>query len=151
MGQIPAAGGFGIGQPPTQLALQGSGAIFLADAIDPVTGDYLSILRGMDPVDAAAVEAVRVRRGSGSAVQDDGHKLHEIEKIDERLTFLATSEVKFAWRRLIQEKRIRVRSITIDDDGDTGALLSVQFDNLFSGRANQTIPIPVTELVGGGS
>jgi hypothetical protein len=147
MPSIPAAGGFGIGLPPDPLTLQGAGAVFLGDAIDPQTGEYLSILKGWDPVDAAAVEALRVRRASGSAVTDDGNKLHEIEVIDERLEFLATSEVKYAWRRLIEAKLIRLASVKLQDDGDVGALLTVKYNNLFSGKS-QTIPLPIEDRFG---
>lgn len=144
MAQIPPAGGFPLGDLPADSEL-GAPALFLADAIDPRTGDYLSIQRGVDPVEAVAVAALQIRRDSGSAVRGIGSKLHEIEFVDDRLEFLVRSEVEFAWRRLIDTQQIRLDQLTIAAAGD-GAEVRIHFTNLVSGKAG-TLPLPLLTLL----
>ena len=123
----------------------GGPALFLADAINPTTGDYLSIQRGVDPVEAAALEALRVRRASGSAVLQDGSGLHEIRQIDDRTPFLVRSEVEYAWRRLIEARQIRLDGVDVVASGDT-VNASIRFTNLVSGKAG-ALPLPLLTLL----
>jgi hypothetical protein len=123
----------------------GGPALFLADAIDPTTGDYLSIQRGIDPVEAAAIEALRVRRASGSAVLQDGSGLHEIQRIDDRTPFLVRSEIEYAWRRLIEARQIRLDGVDVVTSGDA-VNASIRFTNLVSGRAGM-LPLPLLTLL----
>ena len=145
MAVIPPAGGFPVGDPPTEQPALGSPALFLADAIDPSTGDYRSIQRGVDPIEAQAVEALMVRRASGSAVRDDGHKLHEIAFIDDRTAFLIRSEIEYAWRRLIEARQIRLDKLEVQTEGDAANVV-IHFTNLVSGRSG-TMPLPLLALL----
>lgn len=126
-------------------SLLGDPAVFLADAIDPATGDYLSIQRGVDPIEAQALDALLIRRRSGSAVQADGNGLHEIRRIDERTPLLVRSEVEHAWRRLIEARQIRVDRIDATAQGDT-VNVSIAFTNLVSGKAG-SMPLPLLTLL----
>ena len=53
----------------------------LADAIDPETGEYLSLTRGFDPTDAAVLTALRTIRATGSAVENVGHRFVDMELV----------------------------------------------------------------------
>jgi hypothetical protein len=54
----------------------------LADLIDPLTGEYDSVLRSANLADAMVIEAVRIERGSGAAVRDLGNRFAEITHVD---------------------------------------------------------------------
>ena len=115
--------------------------IFLADKIDPATGEYLSIASGVDPVDAAAIEALRVRFRSGSAVRDDGNRLHERDQSVDATETLLASEVAWAWRRLIAERHIELLSVSAVVEND-GATLHVRYRNLATG-AEEPLRVPL--------
>jgi hypothetical protein len=53
----------------------------LADYIDPGTKEYLSLTRGMDPIDAQALIALSYIRAAGPATEQDGNKLRDIKKM----------------------------------------------------------------------
>lgn len=147
MTAFPPAGGFPVGDPPTpDFAELGAPALFLADAIAPDTGEYRSIQRGVDPTEAAAVELLRVRRKSGSAVQDQGQRFDQIQFVDDQLAFLVRSEVEYAWRNLIATRQIRVDELTIEGEGDT-ANVRILFTNLVSGKDNQGLTVPLLALL----
>ena len=129
MAVFPPAGGFPVGDPPVEQPDLGGSALFLADAIDPATGDYLSIQRGVDPIEAQALDALMVCRGSGSAVRAEGHKLHEIAFVNERTAFLVRAEIEYAWRRLIDARQIRIDGLDVATDGDA-ANATIRFTNL---------------------
>jgi hypothetical protein len=54
----------------------------LADLIDPLTGEYASLLTSANLADAMVIEAVRIERGSGAAVRDLGNRFAEITHVD---------------------------------------------------------------------
>lgn len=144
---IPPAGAFPVGEPITvPLPSKRSPAIFLADAIDPDTGEYRSILTGVDPVEGAALEALRVKRGSGSAVLDEGNKFHEITKIDEKLDGLLRSEIEFAWRHLIAARALRLEKVEILTE-DVAVYCEISFRNLYQERQAKPIRIPLLSLL----
>lgn len=144
---IPPAGAFPVGEPITvPLPKKRSPAVFLADAIDPETGDYRSILTGVDPVEGAALEALRVKRGSGSAVLDDGNKFHEITKIDEKLEGLLRSEIEYAWRHLIASRALRLEKVDIEQE-DVAVYCVISFRNLAQERAAKPIRLPLLALL----
>lgn len=82
----------------------------LADYIDPKTGDFASVLRGMHPVDSQVVTRVRTRRGSGASVRDVGNLFHTFELVDEH----APQQAKFEAQRMLDDLVVR-GDITIDD------------------------------------
>jgi hypothetical protein len=54
----------------------------LADLIDPLTGEYASLLMSANLADAMVIEAVRIQRGSGAAARDLGNRFGEITHVD---------------------------------------------------------------------
>lgn len=120
--------------------------VFLADAIDPSTGDYRSILRGVDPIEAAALEALLVRRKSGSAVREDGMSFADLKKIDDTFESTLRAEIQYAWRRLIDARQIELSSIEIETENDT-ATVRIHFVNLVQ-RQRGDLSIPLLKLQG---
>ena len=118
--------------PGVQTAGPGGPIAILADAIDFKTGEYLSISRGFDPVDAAVQVALRTVRGSGSAVEDVGQKFHEQSHVTAGLQTFFREEVAFALRHLVESKEIRLVSVVIPT-GDDWAEAQVKYQNLISG------------------
>ena len=103
----------------------------LADLIDPKTGDYRSILRGMHPVDSQVLTRVRTRRGTGASVRDIGNLFGTFELVDEH----APQQAKFEAQRMLDDLVVR-GDISIDDvradeltPGD-GVALILFFTNL---------------------
>lgn len=145
---FPPACGFPVGDPPTpEFSELGGPALFLADAIDPTTGEYRSIQRGVDPTEAAAIELLRVRRKSGSAVQDQGQRFDQIESVDDQLAFRIRSEIEYAWRNLISSGQIRIDELKIDGEGDT-ANVRILFTNLVTGKSNRPgLVVPLLALL----
>lgn len=75
---ISPASAFVITDYPVQLPP----AAILADAIDPATGDFASLVEGRGLADAMLIEALRIERGTGAAVRDVGHRFREITHVD---------------------------------------------------------------------
>jgi hypothetical protein len=103
----------------------------LADAIDPETGEYLSISRGCDPIDQQVLIAMTAERGSGSALENDGQKFGGIRKITETTEALIDGEARRALARLVDARDIRVRRVyaNAQPDNDWGEV-SVDYENL---------------------
>jgi hypothetical protein len=109
------------GQPPG----------ILADAIDPYTGEYLSILKGMDPIDAQVLDALTIKRGSGAAVRNDGQRFADIKKVDDAAATLIDGETRRALSRLVENQDIRVARVDpVADQNNDYADVVVQFKNL---------------------
>jgi hypothetical protein len=123
--------------------------IFLADAIDPSTGEYRSIARGVDPVEAAAIEALRRRRGTGSAIVDDGIKIDDLDLIDDAFVSTLRSEITYAWRRLTSAHQLEIVSIAINTNNDA-ASVDIRIRNLSqqAGGKNRTLSLPLLTLQG---
>ena len=65
--------------------------MWLADAIDPATGELASLRRGRHPVDAAVLWQFQVELGSGAALGQNGHRIRKIRKaVSRMLAALAT-------------------------------------------------------------
>ncbi len=93
--------------------------IILGDDIDPETGELRSILSGIHPVDSAVIVAVRTVRGSGAAVQDVGHRLGDIKKVDDSTAKAIEQEFRRALQPLVDTRDIRIDKIEIEADPDT--------------------------------
>lgn len=103
----------------------------LADAIDPKTGEYLSISKGMDPIDSQVIVALTVVRASGSAVTDDGQTFSEIRKIDGSTGTLIGSRAKLALKRLTENRDIGIQQLASQaNPDDESAALALQYKNL---------------------
>lgn len=107
----------------------------LADKINATTGALESLLTGNDPVDAAVIHIARTRRGSGAATADIGHRLHEIQKNDERAPDLARSYVREMFQEMTQDGRIEIHDIDTTQFGtlSDGLGIFMDYTNLRSG------------------
>lgn len=107
----------------------------LADKIDPLTGELLSIVVGEDPIDSAVRFQVRVRRGSGAAVLEDGQAFDAIRKNDLRAADALRAELKLVLRELVDRGDIEILTVGVqagEDQGDLGAVF-FQYRNLRTG------------------
>lgn len=146
---IPPAGvspaGFFV---PTDFAPEDEPVGILADAIDPDTGELMSILRGFDPTDAAAIHAMRVEEASGAAVEDTGHRFRTITHVGPRVEVAIAEEVRHALRRLTQTKQIRIERLEpLATPGQDYAEAIVVYKNLARDEQRK-LPLSGTQLLG---
>jgi hypothetical protein len=95
---------------------------FLADPIDPVTGEFLSIEQGFWPVDAQVVTAIRTQKGSGSAVADVGQNYRSAPLVDGQLENFFRQETVLALKHLTDSGDVVLNSIVVTGAGDTGTI-----------------------------
>lgn len=142
---IPPAGvspaGFFV--PVTHVAL-GEPVGILADPIDPKTGEYLSIERGFDPTDAAVLYALRVVRGSGSAVLETGQRFRDVTHVTDSTSSQLFQEVELALRHLVERGQIRLEQvISRAIPGEDFAEVAVFYTNLARGEQRAAVlPLP---------
>src|SRR4029079_12584815 len=106
---IPPAGVSPAGFFVPQIAVDPSApAGILADAIDPATGEYLSIRRGINPIDAQVLLALRVRRRSGACVMDDGQDFGTIQTLDDQAPALIEAKARLVLKRLVGNRDIAI-------------------------------------------
>lgn len=103
--------------------------MWLADAIDPATGEFTSLRRGRHPVDAAVLFQFQVALHSGSALGENGHRIGEIKKADDRAKTAMKQEAERIMKRFVDRGWIRNDGIEVDVSFDTG-LLSFSYFNL---------------------
>jgi hypothetical protein len=99
---------------------------WLADPIDPATGELLSIERGFYPTDSDVITALRTERASGSAVEDVGQQFRKAKRIDPQLPEFLRQETVLALKHLTESGDLRLDRIDPAGVGDT-ALLSIQY------------------------
>jgi hypothetical protein len=107
----------------------GAPAGILADAIDPATGEYLSIERGFDPTDAAVLTALTTKRGSGAAVTDVGQRYLDLQRVDSTAPQFILAETERALKRLIDSRQIALDRVT-PVLGDDWAEAQVVYQNV---------------------
>lgn len=83
----------------------------LADAIDPKTGELLSIVRGFEPTDAALLAALATKRGSGAAVETVGQRFADVRMIDPSTPGVIRSEVDTALAHLVKDKQVSLQRV----------------------------------------
>lgn len=118
----------------------------LADPVDPVTGELLSIERGFDPTDAAVITALRTVRGSGSAVEDVGHKFRDAKLITPQLESFFREEVRLALEHLTSTRQIELVRVDYVEAGDT-VEVQVHYWNVARNEARM-LPLALGQLVG---
>lgn len=100
-------------------AVQIAPAAILADSIDPITGDYTSLVQGRPLADAYAIEALRVQRGTGAAVRDQGNRYRELTHVDDEAIELVESMTREAFADAEQAGVARlVRVVAEADESD---------------------------------
>jgi hypothetical protein len=93
------------------------------------TFEYLSLRRGMHPIDEQVCIALTRVRASGAAVQNEGGRFLDIEKLDDRAKSRIVSEARIALKRLVTNRDIEIVSLSAEIDDDLATLL-VQYKNL---------------------
>jgi hypothetical protein len=83
----------------------------LADAVDPKSGELLSIVRGFEPTDAALFAALAIKRGSGAAVETVGQRFEDIRMIDPSTPGAVRSEVDTALAHLVADKQVTLQRV----------------------------------------
>ena len=99
-------------------------AAYVAEDIDPATGEVMSLTSGIDPTDASLITQARTVRASGAAVLEDGHQLDEIENNDDDAPARVTFELKRLLAPFVARREIVVLQLDVEagpQDGDTGA------------------------------
>ena len=104
--------------------------VILADAIDPLTGEFLSLERGLDPVDAAMAFTFSVERSSGAAVVGVGHRMRTLTHVEPGLGVLVESLAAEAARHLTDAGVARLIKVETEPVGDDGAAARVTFANI---------------------
>lgn len=105
----------------------------LADPIDPKTGEYLSIVKGFDPIDAQVLLALTVKRASGAAVLEDGQSYSEIKKIDDSATSLIESKTRTTLGRLTDRRDIAIDALEpLADPASQSGSVAFRYRNLRS-------------------
>jgi hypothetical protein len=117
---------------------------FLADAIDPSTGELLSLTSGADPTDAAVLVALRTVRGSGIAVTTTGQQFARAQLLTTDLRAFLLEEVAYALRHLVDAAQVRLEDVRIDT-GDDWAEAFVVYTNLAQ-RREVSVPIRAQSL-----
>lgn len=84
----------------------------LSDFIDPATNDFRSLFVSLDPIDLQVINALKIVRGSGPVVIEDGNNLESIKKITNTIRRDIESEIKIALARLIRNGDIRYKGIS---------------------------------------
>jgi hypothetical protein len=106
--------------------------VLLADDVDEKTGDWRSLFSRVHPVDAAIREAFRLERGTGAAVQNDGHKFRDIKKVGPDTSRQLEDEVRRILAPFVTRKDIEITTI-LSEAGvtsyDLGAVF-VEYTNL---------------------
>jgi hypothetical protein len=106
----------------------------LADAIDPVTGELLSLTRSYDPTDGALVTALRTVRGSGSAVREVGQRYQDIEFINDQTSLLLRQESARTLGLLTDSNQVSVLSVKDLELGPDGRNVEIRYKNLARDR-----------------
>jgi hypothetical protein len=88
--------------------------ILLAPNIDPTTNDFVSVFTGMDPVDAAVINAIKIVRNSGPAVTDVGNRLSDVRKITKSTVNELKAEIRSALDLLIRKRDINYLGAIVD-------------------------------------
>lgn len=121
----------------------------LADPIDPTTLDFLSIERGFDPTDAAALTAIATERASGSAVQDVGQRYRAAELVDDQTGSFFRQETEFALKHLVESGQIRIERFDgLATPGTDYAEARIFFKNLARNDVRPGVPLPLNETIG---
>jgi hypothetical protein len=120
--------GYGVTAP----ARLGAPSPLLAENIDPKTHDYIDLTSGVHPVDAQVLIALKVVRGSGASVTEDGQRFATVRKITTTVKTEIESLVREALARLISQQDIEYLGTTFEnvDPGNQTINATVQWKNL---------------------
>ena len=122
------------------IAEQRAPPLILADAIDPVSGDYSSLTRSANLADAFALEALRVQRGTGAAVRDTGHRFREITHVESNAAEVVLSMTQQAFEDAERAGVASLVDVTIEADEADGSQLNtvIEYRDLLAPRDGPT-------------
>jgi hypothetical protein len=133
--QVPPAGTSPLGNfAPITLADPGHAPGYLADDIDPATGDLRSILSGLDPVDAMVIQAIRVEDGSGASTNGTGNRFRQIKKVDDGVQQAIRFEYERCLSGLVKRRLIRIDQVVVNVVGDDAVSSFCLYTNLTTGQ-----------------
>lgn len=101
---------------------------WLADAIDPQTGELQSIRRGRSPVFASVLYQFQVELDAGPALGTNGNRIKKIKKADDRAATSIEQEAKRIMKRFVDRGWVRDEGIEVAVEIDTGLLAFSFFD-----------------------
>jgi len=131
---------------PVNFAVTGEPLGMLSDPIDFATGELLSIERGYDPTDAAVFTALRTVRGSGSAVEDVGHRLQDAKLVTPQLESFFREEVRLALDHLTSSNQIRIESVVVVELHDA-AEVQITYWNVARNK-ERVVGLALNQLLG---
>jgi hypothetical protein len=122
------------------IAEQKAPPVILADAIDPVTGDYASLTESANLADAFAIEAILVQRGTGAAVRDTGQRYREITHVETNAAELVESMTREAFADAERAGVAELVEVTIEPDEIDGGQLNtvIEYRDLLAPREAPT-------------
>ncbi len=127
---------------PTPWAGRTIPARFLADNIDPQTGEFLDVLDGVDPTDAWITTQLRTARGTGIAVLDEGHNIPPTAgrqtTVRDTATAIMIGELQVLLRPLVLAGDITIELHRSEEmDGGDGVASYLIYTNLRTGQKGQ--------------
>ncbi len=99
-----------------------------ADDIDPVTGDFRSLTRGVGVADGLATFLLTVQRGSGAAVRTFGHRFREVTHADGKAPETIESFAKEALRPGVESGTLRLERVVAEIDSGDGTQTNTQIE-----------------------
>lgn len=130
-----------------EFAEPGEPPVILADAIDPVTGEFLSLERGFDPTDAAFLLAMTTVRGSGSAVEQVGQRFGDATHVSPQLESFMREETRLAVKPIVDRGDLELGTVAVTDNGNGSVELYVEWANIARDK-EQKARLPLNLLVG---
>ena len=113
--------------------------VILADKIDPVTGEFESLVEGRGLADAFAIEAIRVQRGTGASVRDTGNRFRRLRHIESNAPELIESMVREAFADGERAGVVQLVNVTVERDADDSAQVNtvIEYRDLLAPRDDQ--------------
>jgi hypothetical protein len=121
-------------------AVQEQPPAILADRIDPLTGEFESLVSGRGLADAMVIEAVRVQRGTGASVREEGNRFREVGYVDTTNAEVVESMTREALRPAEEAGVLRLVSVTVEPDAEDGSQLDtvIEYRDLLAPEKSQT-------------
>ncbi len=137
--QLPLAGtspaGFLV---PLNYVIEGEPPAILADAIDPATGEFISLAQGYDPIDAYILTQESLVRGSGSAVEDEGRDFSDVTHISDSHERILKQEVRRPLKALLEERRIEILELSVTSPDDNAYEAKLRYRHVATGQERTT-------------
>lgn len=87
--------------------------VIMADKIDPMTGEFESLLSGRDPVDAQVLYMMTIAAGSGAAVMNKGQRFADVTHIGDEIARVLDSVTRQTLENLSRRGDIFIQSVEV--------------------------------------